>query len=209
MITYKSSEYLPLVIDADVGDVNIVVGSELSASYDNYYFKSDTSGGEFKISSTGVSLGGLRLDNDDVEVNIIIPADYNNSIEIDADVGNIEISDLIAFTDVDIDANVGNVELSYITANNLNVKTDVGNAELEDIVVAGNLDVQTNLGASSIDDVTAHTIDVSANMGTIEFTADYLHNYDVTTNSRTSFKAENGEQSISLKTDVGVIEVGK
>ena len=138
-----------LYIDADVANISIKYGDDLSVYY---CYPEDIK-------------PNINLENE------VLSIDFNGEPEINTESDNYKLTITIpndcALSYAEITADVGNVKMSGIKTDKLSVEADLGNITLRDMDV-NSLEADVELGNMTITDSTVKTSDLLVEMGNYE-----------------------------------------
>ena len=98
--------------------------------------------------------------------------------------------------------NAGDVDLKDITSGGLKVLSDAGDIDIAG-VLKGSTDVKSDAGSVEIDvfnGIAAYTMDLQSDAGEIKVGEDEIDG--------TSYTQKGGDDSITVRTDAGDIEIG-
>ncbi len=185
-------EFTSIDINAAIGDIRLVSGSDYSVAYvmpDNIDTTVKVKNGTLAIVSKGKGKVNNNGINNKYKITITMPEGTKlDGFTADLDLGNLEFSGFDIDT-VDIKADLGNVELEDGTFGTVKVKADLGNIELKRVTAkTGNMDA--SMGNISISG-SFSTLTADCNMGSVS--------YDT--------KDDISEQMLDLSCDMGSVKV--
>ena len=194
--TVETGAFDSIHLDADMGDVKIITGSDYSVSYEVPDFlipEVETDDGVLSIKAKGdahlIKHGHFNPSMLICKMTVTVPEGTRIAeLEADVDMGNLECSGMdIAI--VDLSADMGNISFSNSNVKALTAEADMGNIEISG-VTGNTADLGADMGNISL----GGTFDVvtgECSMGSIEYNPD----------------DKNRECSVTLKADMGSVVV--
>ena len=165
----------------------------------------------------------IFVNNDGLKVDVYVPANTYENLEIKSDTGEISIPSKFGFSSLDInvhtgnvylecnvfdDANIvastGNINYNYATLNNLEVTTSTGNMNFSKIKVADYIKTNSSTGKLNLEEVKAKELDLKLNTGDITIV-------DTLVAGKVNIEASTGDvtiknsdaESLKIKTSTG------
>lgn len=211
-------------IDMEAGNIYIKQSDKQEIKVMIYGYKENTnvqtSDNELSITSKGKKCTFLCFNNTISKIEIYLPSDYENNINITSDYGNIEIGEF-GSANIDIEADCGNVEVT--SGNVVNITNDFGNISLDKANKATINESAGDINIGEVNDVTAENsygkinikkinnyLDVSNDCGDINIDK-------ININKNSSIKSDLGKVKINeineiyvdATTDLGKVKINK
>lgn len=173
-ITYSEDldSFNTINIDASVMDITIEIGDNYHLTYDCVSFlapeinvKNDT------LTLTQPSVPRFGGSNNRCEMTLTIPSGaVLNNATIEADVGNITITD-ISMGYIELQADVGEISLNSCDFNNSDIEADIGNLKINSCNL-GKAEINADMGNINMTSCDFTDIEVSNDMGNISLSTD-------------------------------------
>ncbi len=162
----------------DFKKVFITVSVPENASLDTVSIFNDY--GDVKLSDINSASISLEADSGNIEVSDITA----NSIEIDDDYGDIDLINITSPV-ISLNASSGNIKLEYVETEQLNVIDDYGDLDMEQVVLS---DADITLGSGSIEmlEVSGSTLKLYNNYGSLDMKQVNISDADITLDSGTA-----------------------
>ncbi len=142
----------------------------------------------------------INADAGNIECSNIIA----DTLSIDVDAGNIEISKADISGKIEIDCAMGNVDIEKTIASGLDINVDMGNIEWNG-VVDGDIHAENNMGNITIElpgSIKSYNYTATSNMGNITLNGEQYAGFSETVNV-----SNDARNSMVLKTNMGNIDI--
>lgn len=194
--TISVNEYKDIVMDMSMGDVTIERGSSYSVKYsfpEKMLPEIESKDGVLTVKSKEDKVFPGNIFNKKYEMTIIIPDDAEiNSLSAELDMGNIKYSGIDVEEAVDINADMGNIVISDSNAGSYTCDADMGNIEFQGIN-AKDMDLNADMGNIDISG-TVSSLKADCSMGNVSFDPD-----TAITNEHIELKTDMGSIKVSGK----------
>lgn len=192
-------EFDSVIIDTDITDVEIIVGEDYAVEYvlgEDYEYHHN--GNTLSISDNSFSSIINSALNGSIEsyIKIYVPADKIIDIDMDIDIGDIDIKGVIFET--------------------INIETDIGDVSIEGDSLEGDIFVGADTGDVSVKGFIACDVEIEADLGEVNITSYYAgsaYNCDIHTDlGKETISDEGGEKiedkyDISVSADIGDVKI--
>ncbi len=156
-------------LDISTANINIKRGEEFAVEYALYgNIKCEVENDILVIEeNNNFRYIELSFKMEETYINIYIPENAVIDIEeINADMGNINISDC-CFGEINIEADMGNVEIKNVSVSDFNISAGMGNIEF-DGEITGSIQVESDMGNVLFDGNFACDANIDSDMGNVE-----------------------------------------
>lgn len=183
---------------SDVEEIKVLVYSDEDIKNDI-----DSNDNNIKIKSIKKKQRFLTFNQKIAKIEIYIPANYNNNINIETRVGDINI-DSILNGKIKIESDVGDIDIKEV--NNLEIDANVGDVEIEKM---GSAKIDIDVGDLEIDKVNEY-MDISLNCGNLEIDKVKLIKDSSIELDLGDIEINNiSDVYIDAKTDIGDVNINK
>lgn len=199
--SFDSSDVSKITVNSSFGNINIKQSDTheirvFTKDGNEEYFSAVSKDGVITIENKSKNQGSAKLNslfgkrNVPSDIDIYIPENCIDKIEISSDFGNVEI-DTLNNISLKVDCSYGNIEADYL-GGDFDLNTDMGNVKIDKINISKDSSASSSMGDIEIDDTNDVKIDYETSMGK----CDIKHN--------------NPSSSVTLKakTSMGDVEIG-
>lgn len=199
--SFDSADISKMVITSELGDIDIKQSNDnkirvVANGFDEKLFNLTTESDAITINST---TGNHKtkifnpfgnLSNIGMDIDIYLPADCLDTLEITSDLGDVDIA---ALTDIDLTVNcdLGNVSAKSLSGK-FDIHIDMGDIEIDRINITADSSVTSDMGDIEIE----HTNDIKINYSTSMGECDVKNN-----NSSSNI-------TLTAQTSMGDVEIG-
>lgn len=195
-------------IDVDIADIEIVYGDAYKLDYDIPEMLIPTvsyDGGTLYIKSKGTGKGKIgNVSAKNYKINIVLPKEVGN-VDIAADCGNVEISDL-SCKNFNANLNLGNLEIERVSSYNFEVSLDCGNLETENCEMK-EVTAECNLGNVEFENVKFDKGNFDVDMGDIEIDGDFKEISGECSMGSIDIKTVRPESEVNINLDVDMGDI--
>ena len=172
--SYEINEVVNKIqIDADISDIMI---ADAASDYKVEWLESDRATYEVKVEDGTLYISEKKVEKFSFlwfisisgKITVTIPAGIYESLAIDSDTSDVNVTGDLTFKDVSIKLSTGDVNYSAKVQNNLSVKTSTGDMMIKNID-ANELKFTASTGKITLEGVKAKSIEASGSTGTKTF----------------------------------------
>ena len=183
-------EFDSITIDADIADVEIVIGEEFAVEY--------VLGEDYEFYQNGKSLV-IRDESFQTVINSAVGTDGSYiKVYVPAD----------KIVDIDMDIDVGDIKIKEVAFDSINIETDIGDVSIEGCSFGGNVFVATDTGDVSLKGFLACDMEVEADVGKVNITSYYAssaYDCDISTDLGKETISDEGGEEIEEKYNIDVV----
>lgn len=183
-------EFDSITIEADIADVEIVVGDEFAVEY--------VLGEDYEFNHNGDSLV-IRDESFETVINSAVGTDGSYiKVYVPAD----------KFVDIDMDIDIGDIKIKEVNFVSINVETDIGDVSIEGDSLGGNVFVAADTGDISVKGFLACDIEIEADLGKVNITSYYAssaYDCDISSDLGKETISDEGGEEIEEKYNIDVV----
>lgn len=183
-------EFDSITIEADIADVEIVVGNEFAVEY--------VLGEDYEFNHNGDSLV-IRDESFETVINSAVGTDGSYiKVYVPAD----------KIVDIDMDIDIGDVKIKEVNFDSINIETDIGDVSIEGCSLGGNIFVAADTGDISVKGFLACDIEIEADLGKVDITsyfASSAYDCDISSDLGKETISDEGGEEIEEKYNIDVV----
>lgn len=174
---YTGIEFSNIDIDLSMANIEIKEGDtyKVVVEYPEEFMPSvEVVEGTLKISHNNVkNISFNSIGSIDCDVTVYIPKGCQlGAVNVDTDLGNVEIKDSFTYTDVNIVAALGNIEIESMDADVLIIKANLGDVEVKNSSV-GELNITADLGDIEVKNCKFSVGNITNDLGEISVSGEF------------------------------------